>query len=91
MIATLADDISDVNLRTMYMKNIRLIGSTLRSKSVEVKSEILANLVKDVWPKVENREVRATVYKVLPITDVEIAHSLLRDGISAGKVVLKIK
>lgn len=90
MIATLAGDISPVNMRTMYVKNIRLIGSTLRSKSVDVKGKILANLVKDVWPKVEAGEVRPTIYKVLPITEAKKAHKLLEDGISVGKVVLTI-
>lgn len=90
MIATLAGDISPVNMRTMYVKNIRLIGSTLRSKSVEVKGQILASLVKDIWPKVESGEVRPTVYAVMPITDAEKAHDLLEQGVSVGKVVLTI-
>ena len=90
MIATLAGDISPVNMRTMYVKNIRLIGSTLRSKSVEVKGQILANLVKDVWPKVESGEVRPTVFAVMPITEAEQAHDLLEQGKSVGKVVLTI-
>lgn len=90
MIATLAGDISPVNMRTMYVKNIRLIGSTLRSKSVEVKGQILSSLVNDIWPKVESGEVRPTVYAVMPITDAEKAHNLLEQGISVGKVVLTI-
>ncbi|MBQ7038960.1 MAG: NAD(P)H-quinone oxidoreductase [Clostridia bacterium] len=90
MIATLAGDISPVNMRTMYMKNIRLIGSTLRSKSVEVKSQILKSLVDEVWSKVESGEVRATVYKILPITEAEKAHELLESGKSAVKVVLTV-
>ncbi|AWI10292.1 NADPH2:quinone reductase [Ereboglobus sp. PH5-10] len=90
MIATLAGDISPVNLRTMFMKNIRLIGSTLRSKTPEVKAQILANLVKDVWPKIETGEVRPTIYKIMPITEANAAHALLRDGVSAGKVVLTL-
>ena len=90
MIATLAGDISPVNMRTMYVKNIRLIGSTLRSKSVEVKGQILANLVKDIWPKVESGEVKPTVYAVLPIEEAEKAHDLLEKGVSVGKVVLKV-
>lgn len=88
MIATLAGDISSVNMRTMYVKNIRLIGSTLRSKSVEVKGQILANLVSDIWPKVESGEVRPTIYEIMPITDAEKAHALLEEGKSAGKVIL---
>lgn len=90
MIATLAGDISAVNMRTMYVKNIRLIGSTLRSKSVEVKGQILSSLVNDIWPKVESGEVRPTVYAVMPITDAEKAHDLLEQGVSVGKVVLTI-
>lgn len=90
MIATLAGDITPVNLRTMYMKNIRLIGSTLRSKTPEFKAELLSNLVRDVWPKVETGEVRPTIYAVLPITKAEEAHALLEEGKSVGKVVLTI-
>lgn len=91
MIATLAGDISAVNLRTMFMKNIRLIGSTLRSKPPEVKAQILASLVKDVWPKVESGKVRPTIYKILPITEAKAGHALLQDGKSVGKVVLTVK
>ena len=91
MIATLAGDISPVNMRTMYMKNIRLIGSTLRSKPPAVKAEILARLVKEVWPKVESGEVRPTIYKALPIAEATAAHSLLQNGESVGKVVLTVR
>lgn len=91
MIATLAGDISPVNMRTMYVKNIRLIGSTLRSKPVETKAAILTNLVQEIWPKVESGEIRPTIYKILPITDAEKAHELLEKGVSTGKVILKVK
>ncbi len=91
MIATLAGDMTDVNLRTMFMKNIRLIGSTLRSKPQEVKAHILASLVKEVWPKVETGEVRPTIYATLPITQAEDAHALLEKGQSVGKVVLTVR
>ena len=88
MIATLAGDISTVNMRTMYVKNIRLIGSTLRSKPEPYKGELLAKLVDEIWPKVESGEVRPTIWKVMPITEANEAHALLRDGKSAGKVVM---
>ena len=91
MIATLAGDITSVNMRTMYVKNIRLIGSTLRSKTPEVKGKILASLVRDVWPKVTSGEIRPTIYAVLPIEQAEKAHDLLYGGMSAGKVVLTVE
>ena len=88
MIATLAGDISEVNMRTMFMKNIRLIGSTLRSKTPAFKAELLAKLVADIWPKVESGEVRPTIWRVMPITEANEAHACLREGRSAGKVVM---
>ncbi len=91
MIATLAGDLSVVNMRTMYVKNIRLIGSTLRSKPEPYKGEILANLVKDIWPKVESGEVRPTIFKIMPAAQANEAHALLRDGKSCGKVILTFK
>lgn len=91
MIATLAGDITEVNLRTLFMKNIRLIGSTLRSKPPAVKAQILSSLVKEIWPKVESGEVRPTIYATLPITQAEEAHALLEKGKSVGKVVLIVK
>ena len=91
MIAALAGELTSVNLRTLYMKNIRLIGSTLRSKPRHIKAEILARLVGDVWRKVSSGEVRPTIFKTFPIEKAEDVHKLLEDGKSIGKVVLLVK
>ena len=91
MIATLAGDITTVDLRTVFTRGIRVIGSTLRSRPPQVKAEILSKLVKNVWSKVESGEVRPTIYKVLPITKAEDAHRILEKGENVGKVVLKVK
>ncbi|MBQ7010432.1 MAG: NAD(P)H-quinone oxidoreductase [Clostridia bacterium] len=90
MIATLAGDLTELDMRNLYVRNIRLIGSTLRARTPEFKAEILSSLVKDIWPKVTSGEVRATIYKVLPMAEAEKAHDLLQSGTSAGKVVLKV-
>ena len=91
MIATLAGDMTQVDLKLMYKKNLRIIGSTLRSKTPQMKAEILAGLVKTVWPKVTSGEVRATLYKALPIQQAEEAHAILERGENVGKVVLVVK
>ena len=91
MIATLTGDITEVDLKKLYVLNVRLIGSTLRSKKPEFKAKLLATLVKDVWPKIDTGEVRPTIYKVLPITEAEAAHAILQRGENVGKVVLKVR
>ena len=91
MIATLAGDVSSINLRTMYMKGIKLIGSTLRSRSVEMKTRILRELTENVWERVAAREIVPTLYKVLPLDEAEEAHAMMRRGDQVGKIVLKVK
>lgn len=90
MIATLAGDMTEVDLRNVYVRNVRIIGSTLRSRTPEVKARILASLVRDVWPKVTSGEVRPTVYRVLPIEQAEEAQNILYRGENVGKVVMTV-
>ncbi len=90
MIATLAGDPTMVDLRNIYVRNVRIIGSTLRSRAPEVKAQILKQLVENVWPKVEAGLVKPTICKILPITEAEGAHSMLYNGQNIGKVVMKV-
>lgn len=90
MIAALAGQKTEIDLKNIYVRNVRIIGSTLRSRTPAVKAQILADLVKNVWPKVENGEVKPTIYRVLPIQNAEEAHDILYKGQNVGKVVLKV-
>ena len=91
MIAALAGTKTEIDLKNIYVRNVRIIGSTLRSRTPTVKAQILADLVKNVWPKVETGEVKPTIYKVLPITEAEAAHDILYKGQNIGKVVLTVE
>lgn len=90
MIAALAGQMTEIDLKNIYVRNVRIIGSTLRSRTPEVKAEILAALVRDVFPKVSAGLVKPTIYKILPITEAEAAHDILYRGENVGKVVLKV-
>ncbi len=90
MIAALAGQKTEIDIKNIYVRNVRIIGSTLRSRTPEVKAQILADLVKNVWPKVSTGEVKPTIYKVLPIEEAEAAHDILYRGENVGKVVLTV-
>lgn len=91
MIAALAGQKTEIDLKNIYVRNVRIIGSTLRSRTPEVKAEILASLVRDVFPKISTGEVKPTIHAVLPITEAEAAHDILYKGQNVGKVVLQVK
>ena len=91
MIAALAGQFTQIDLKNIYVRNVRIVGSTLRSRTPETKAQILASLVRDVWPKVSSGEVKPTIYKVLPIQEAEAAHDILYKGQNVGKVVLTVE
>lgn len=91
MIAALAGQKTEIDLKNIYVRNVRIVGSTLRSRTPEVKAQILAELVQNVWPKVSAGLVKPTIYKVLPITQAQEAHDILYRGENVGKVVLTVE
>ena len=90
MIASLAGRMTEIDLKNIYVRNVRIIGSTLRSRTPEVKAHILASLVEKVWPKVATGEVKPTIWATLPITEAEAAHDILYKGQNVGKVILTV-
>lgn len=90
MIASLAGNLTEIDLKNIYVRNVRIIGSTLRSRAPEVKAEILAGIVRDVYPKIEAGEVKPTICAVLPIERAEEGHDLLYNSKNVGKVVLTV-
>ena len=90
-IASLAGDYSQVDFRNIFVKNIRIIGSTLRSKTPEEKGELLRELVAKTWCKFENGDIKVKIYKTFPIEQADDAHQVLYRGENVGKVVLIVK
>ena len=91
MIAALAGQKTEKKKKNIYVRNVRIIGSTLRSKTPAFKAELLAELVKNVWPKIASSQIKPTIYKILPITAAQEAHDILYRGENVGKVVLKVQ
>lgn len=90
MIATLAGDIGNIDMRMMYVRGTRLIGTTLRRRTSEAKAKLLSDMVDLIWPKIEDGTIRPTIFQVFPIQDAEDAHQLMYSGKSAGKIVLTV-
>ena len=77
-------------MNLLWCKNLRVIGSTLRSRTPEEKAQLLAGLVNEVWPAFEARKFAPFVHKILPIAEATEAHAILERGENRGKVVLTV-
>lgn len=78
----------DVNL--LWRKNLRIIGSTLRSRTSDEKAQILTGLEREVWPAFAARKFAPHIHAVLPLTEATQAHVILERGENRGKVILTL-
>ncbi len=91
VISTLAGIETNLPLRPLLTRGLHLVGSMLRNRTPEMKAKILAELVNNVWDKIEAGAIRPSIYKILPIEEAEAAHAILERGENTGKVVLKVR
>jgi NADPH2:quinone reductase len=91
VIATLGSVSSEINMNDFFKRGVKLIGSTLRSRSSEMKAEILQKLEAALWAPLASGKIKVLIHKTLPITEAEAAHAILERQENLGKVVLLLK
>ena len=91
MIASMAGGETAINLETIWRKRIRLIGSTLRSRTSEEKCRIMQALKNELWPLFSSGKLINHIHAVFPIAEVEAAQGVLRRAENTGKVILTFK
>jgi len=91
VIATMGGPISEINLNDFFKRGVKLIGSTLRNRSSEMKARILAGLEADLWPSFASGKIKVMIHKTLPIAEAEAAQAILKNQENLGKVVLRVR
>jgi NADPH:quinone reductase-like Zn-dependent oxidoreductase len=80
----------EVNLATLLLRRLHLVGSTLRSREPEDKAEILARFWARFGEDLESGAIRPIVDRVLPLERVQEAHDIVERSEHFGKVVLHV-
>ncbi len=81
----------ELNLGKLIGKRARVVGTALRSRSVEGKGAIVDEVVTHVWPMLSDGRVRPVIGAELPIERAGDAHKLLSSGEVTGKVILRVR
>ena len=72
------------------MKRQKIIGSTIRARSVSVKGKIMSDLHQHVWPFFKSKIIKPIVYEILNIKDANKAHEIMEKDQNIGKIILEI-
>jgi putative PIG3 family NAD(P)H quinone oxidoreductase len=84
---------AELNIAKLMGKRAGVFGTTLRSRPVYgpgSKTEIVQEVIANVWPMIADRRVRPIIGAELPIQQAAEAHRLLASGEVTGKVILRV-
>ncbi|KAG2365104.1 hypothetical protein BDR07DRAFT_1470550 [Suillus spraguei] len=95
ILATLSGNVvSTVNLGPILYKRLRIQGSTLRSRSLQYQTELIASF-RDIVDKVTGANgggpIRTYIHKVYPWTEIQSAHREMADNKNSGKIVVEVE
>ena len=79
---------AETPLATLLMKRLRLLGSTLRSRSIPAKSALMDGLKADVWPKLASGAIKPVIETAFPMPEAQRAQDLVASNQTFGKVLL---
>jgi NADPH2:quinone reductase len=81
---------AEVNVRNIVRRRLTLTGATLRPRTPAYKGRIARELVEQVWPLLERRDIRVHICATFPLAAVAQAHAVLDGNEQIGKVVLVV-
>ena len=79
----------EVDLMPIMLKRLLISGSTLRVRSIKEKQKIADALIANIWPLIENEDIRLFVDKRYDYTNVKDAHKYMENNKNIGKILLK--
>ncbi|MDM8531320.1 NAD(P)H-quinone oxidoreductase [Anaerolineales bacterium HSG25] len=89
-ISSLSGAKTELDIRQLMGRRLRLIGSVLRSRSLTEKVAIKQNFMTQFWPSFLDGTIKPIIDSVYPIQQVNEAHEQMRQNRNIGKIVLSI-
>jgi len=81
---------ADLNLGLLLNKRLRVLGTVLRSRTLEEKALATRGFEKSVLPHLAAGRLKAIVDRVFPFSEVVEAHRYMETNANIGKIVLEV-
>ncbi|MEN7537427.1 NAD(P)H-quinone oxidoreductase [Aurantiacibacter flavus] len=89
-IAVLGGARAEVNMAKLMVRRQTMTGSTLRARSDGFKKLLAAEIACEVWPLVEQGDLRPQMDRIFPLSEAAEAHRRMEAGEHIGKIVLAV-
>ena len=90
-ISTLSGGKTEIDIRHLMGRRLRLIGSVLRPRTLAEKVAIKEAFIARFWTLVEAGTIQPVIDSVYPIREVEEAHQRMATNQNIGKIVLQVR
>jgi putative PIG3 family NAD(P)H quinone oxidoreductase len=91
LVGTTSGAKAEIDFSIAMHKRLRLMGTSLRTRSLEEKATATRLFAEHVVPLLRSGVVQPVIDKVFPMTEVRAAHQRIESNESFGKVVLMIE
>lgn len=81
---------AETNLAALLLRRLRVIGSTLRARSVGEKAQIVSRFLERFGEALNAGRIKPVVDRVLPLEQAAEAHRVVQSSVHFGKVVLAV-
>ena len=82
---------TSVDLRGLMRKRATIVGTVLRSRSVQEKAQTTEDFRRRFLPAFDGGELRPILDRVLPLAEATEAHRYMESNRNFGKIVLEMK
>jgi tumor protein p53-inducible protein 3 len=89
-IGLLGGNTAELDIGLVLGKSLRIIGSRLRSRSLEEKVNLSRKFKERFWPLLTEGKMQPVIDRIFPISEAQSAHEYVRQNKNVGKVILEV-
>lgn len=89
-IGLLGGPLGELNVALLLRKRLKIVGSTLRNRSLAEKITITQKFESRFWPMLVDGQLNPVVDKTFPISEAQAAHAYVAQNANFGKVILTV-
>ena len=87
----ISGSVTEINLNTMMRNRLQLIGSVLRTRSIDEKIGVTQRFMEHWLPELERGRIRPIIDTIFPLAQAQQAHEYMEANRNFGKIILKVR